>query len=145
MADSFKQFLADSTAITASNVGSLAKLHSDALKGTKEFESIMKLDPNYAKKLLIAWEGDARDYEKNDTIDSLFLRMIQPDAIKKLSKLRLNELTHEIVKKLEMLHRKAMPHDTYKPKFVDNGVWKHERIMREYAELRAEVDKILTE
>jgi hypothetical protein len=68
MAETFKQFLADSTAITAANVGSLAKLHSDALKGTKEFESITKLDPNYAKKLLIAWEGDARDYEKNDKI-----------------------------------------------------------------------------
>lgn len=145
MAETFKQFLADSVAITTSNVGSLAKLHSDALKGTKEFGSIMKLDPNYAKKLLIAWEGDARDYEKNDKIDSLFLKMIQPDAIKKMSKLRLDDLTHEIVKKLEMLHRKAMPHDTYKPKFVDNGVWKHERVMREYAELRAEVEKILTE
>lgn len=145
MAETFKQFLADSVAITASNVGSLAKLHSDALKGTKEFESIMKLDPNYAKKLLIAWEGDARDYEKNDKIDSLFLKMIQPDAIKKMSKLRLDDLTHEIVKKLELLHRKAMPHDTYKPKFVDKSVWQHERVMREYVELRAEVETLLSE
>ena len=142
---SFKQFLADSTAITAGNVGSLAKLHSDALKGTKEFDSLTKLDPNFAKKLLVAWEGDARDYEKNPKIDSLFLKMIQPDAIKKMSKLRLDDMTHEIVQKLEMLHRKAMPHDSYKPKFVDKSVWSHEKVMKEYAELRAEVNKILIE
>ena len=115
---SFKQFLADSTAITAGNVGSLAKLHSDALKGTKEFESITKLDPNFAKKLLVAWEGDARDYEKNKKIDSLFLKMIQPDTIKKMSKLRLD---------------------------VDKSVWSHERLMKEYAELRLEVESILME
>ena len=142
---SFKQFLADSTAITAGNVGSLAKLHSDALKGTKEFESITKLDPNFAKKLLVAWEGDARDYEKNKKIDSLFMKMIQPDAIKKMSKLRLDDLTHEIVDKLALLHKKAMPNDVYKPKFVDKSVWSHERLMKEYAELRLEVESILME
>lgn len=143
LADSFKQFLADSTAITAQNVGQLAKLHSDALKGTKEFEALTKLDPQFAKKLLVAWEGDARDYEKNDKIDSLFLKMIHPDALKKLSKLRLDDLTHEIVKKLEMLHRRAMPHDTYKPKFVDKSVWSHERVMKDHQELRDEVNKLL--
>ena len=142
---SFKQFLADSTAITAGNVGSLAKLHSDSLKGTKEFESINKIDSNFAKKLLLAWEGDAREYEKNDKIDSLFMKMIQPDAIKKMSKLRLDSLTHEIVDKLALLHKKAMPNDVYKPKFVDKSVWSHERLMKEYAELRLEVESILME
>jgi hypothetical protein len=127
---SFKQFLAE---------------NSNTLTATKEFESILKLDPNFAKKLQVAWDGDERDYAKDKQIDSLFLKLIQPDAIKKMSKLRLDDLTHEITKKLETLHRKTMPHDSYKPKFVDKSIWSHERMAREHTELRAEVEKLLSE
>lgn len=141
----FKKFLTEFTEITPQNVGSLAKLSSDSLKQTKEWDSINKIDPAFAKKLVVAWEGDARDYQKDEKIDSLFLKMLQPEALKKMSKLRLDDLTHEITKKLEMLHRKAMPHDTFKPKFVDKSVWAHERQMREYIELREEVNALLLE
>lgn len=101
-------------------------------------------DSTFAKKLLTAWEGDVRDYEKNRFGDPLFTKMVQPASVEKLSNIKLDGPLKDAFKKLDMLFYKAMPKHA-KPAVQSKDVWWHERHVREYVELTEEVEKLLTE
>lgn len=134
------QYMIESNQLSAQ---ALAKLESDNLKKTPEWELINRKDPKFANRLVIAWEGDAREYVKNPKFESLFLKMVDHKAIEKLSTLKVDEKLHGMIKHLIDLYTKSMPMGI-KPKFVDNSIWKDVRLVKEYVSLQKEVDILLS-
>src|SRR5574343_1988895 len=99
----FKSFI-ESMEIKASNIQQLAGTKNSNLSDRVEFKNLEKLDPAFAKKLLVAWEGDAHEYSKKKEFESLFMKMVKPDMVRKMSKIDVNQSVIKDLDKLLALH-----------------------------------------
>jgi hypothetical protein len=141
----FKDFIGESAAITADNIQQFAGTKNSNLSDRVEFKNIEKLDPVFAKKLLIAWEGDAHEYSKKKEFESLFMKMVKPDAVRKLSKIDVNQAVIKDLDKLLALHSQSF-HQKEKPLgSMNNDIWSHVGMKRAYESLQEEVASILCE
>ena len=76
--------------------------------------------------------------------DPLFIKMLQPQAVEKLSSIKVDPAMKSALQKLDMLFYKSMPKNAKQvPQTKD--VWWHERHVREYVELTETVEKLLQE
>jgi hypothetical protein len=118
-----------------------------------EYKAIKQVAPDFAKKLLTAWEGDARDYNKlKDAkgFDPLFPKMTTANAVSKFAP---DLKDPKLLKGLEMLGR--FHSNCFPTKAVaannDKSVWSHERLVKEgfvfdqadYDMLREELAQII--
>lgn len=134
--------------LTPGNVHQHAGKEAKHLTDTDEYKAVQKLDANYAKKLLLAWDGDARDYDRNKGkgFDPLFPKMLDPKAIEKFAP-DLDDATVRKLQILKRLHDFSFPTGHSAPK-TDNSNWSQERWVKEgfdidtYNELHEEVNKL---
>lgn len=134
--------------MSAGTVHQFAGKDVKSLLSTDEFKMIQKEAPDFAKKLQVAWEGDAREYQRNkDRFDPLFPKMLEARSVAKFAPELKNFV--KVLDMLKQLHLHSFP--TSKAQFKDSGVWSHERLAREsveadleYRELRAQVEKLLS-
>lgn len=70
--------------------------------------------------------------------------MLQPQAVEKLSSIKVDSTIKSALQKLDMLFYKSMPKNAKQvPQTKD--IWWHERHVREYVELTKSVEKLLQE
>jgi hypothetical protein len=148
---SFKAFL-ESVAITADNLADFAGIKQNNLSDRVEFKKIEKLDPTFAKKLLLAWEGDAHDFKTKKTFEPLFSQMVTAKNIEKLSKIKLTPELEKDFNLLLALHAQTFKQKSDKPAGNANSdVWSHVEWSRDqtkkaaFESLRIEVEQLLQE
>ena len=131
-----QSLISEETRLTAGNVHQFASPTKENLTSREEFKDIEKVDPQFARKLTVAWEGDAKDYlaarHRNQKFEALFPKMIDEKNLQKMGA-KFN-LTPELKKSIEML--RLLHNNTY-PEYregKDNSPWAFERMVRESQE-----------
>lgn len=96
-----------------------------------EYKAIKQAAPDFAKKLLIAWEGDAREFKsKGKNFEALFPKMTTANAVSKFAP---DLKDAKLLKGLEMLgrfHSFCFPTSDMAVN-KDKSVWSHERLVKE--------------
>jgi hypothetical protein len=140
-------------ALTSGNVHQFAGKEKQHLTDRDEFKAIQHEAPDFAKKLVLAWEGDARDYERSQGkgFDPLFPKMLDPKSVAKFAPgLKVDGALEKGLGLLKQLHGMSFPTKPAAAR-TDNSVWSHERWAREsqdfdmvgYEMLREEVLTLL--
>jgi hypothetical protein len=155
MAFSLLNQLLDEAQLTPGNVHQFTGKEVKHLLDTDEFKAIQKQDPGFAKKLELAWEGDARDFQHSQgkNFEPLFPKMLDPKAIAKFApELKPDVNLTKGIGLLKQLHAMSFPTKQASTK-VDNSVWSQERWAREseefdlagYELLKEEVEELFEE
>ena len=131
-----QSLIAEETRLTSGNVHQFAGPKKENLTSREEFKDIEKADAQFARKLVVAWEGDAKDYlaarHRKQKFDALFPKMLDEKNLQKMG--AKFELTPELKKSIDML--KLLHVNTY-PEYregQDNSPWAYERMVRESQE-----------
>jgi hypothetical protein len=106
---SFKQFLTE--------------FEATKVEDTPEFKHVQSLDPEYARKLKLAWDGDVKDYQRTSDkskFDPVFDKMV--DQHQKFSG-KVSGAKNEL-DKLKQLHAKQFPQRGSKVA-PNNDMWWH--------------------
>ena len=106
---------------------------SHKLAITPEFKAVKSAAPAYADKLLQAWDGDVKDYEKAKAgkVELLFPQMLSDKALEKFAQnLKTGDLKNQVAK-LKHLHTTNFP---AVKKFQDKSIWAHEPLAKESLE-----------
>lgn len=148
---SFKAFL-ESAAITADNLADFAGVEKNHLTDRAEFKKIAQLDPVFAKKLSLAWEGDADEFKTKKNFEPLFSQMVTTKNIEKLSKIKMTPELEKDFNKLLALHAQTFKQKSDKPDGSQNSdIWGHVEWSRDqtmkdkFESLRVEVEQLLQE
>ena len=132
--------------MTAGTVHQYAGKETKHLTDRDEFKLIQRDAPDFAKKLVVAWEGDARDFSRSpDKFDPLFPKMLDEKAIKKFAPSL--HLSSQQIGMLNRLHSMSFPAKLNVKN--DKSPWGGERWVREaedeYEALREELNRIIQE
>jgi hypothetical protein len=136
------------TPLTAGNVHQFAGKEVRNLTDRDEFKAIQQTAPDFAKKLVLAWEGDAREYDRNGGkgFDPLFPKMLEPKSIAKFAPGLKADQAISLLKQL-FNYSFSTKQTTARS---DNSVWAQERWAKEsqnfdkaaYKLLREEVETV---
>jgi len=106
------------------------------LTNSKEFKEFEKTDPAFTKLLLMAWNGDAKEYvaKHGKSTDLLFPLNFKKDYIeRKFPKISQMSNFKALESGLIKIYNSAFPHVPGSVK-IDTSVWQHEKWARESTE-----------
>lgn len=143
---SFKKFLDESGPITAGNVHQLAGPELKNLTDREEYQKIKQADSTLAKKMELAWEGDAHDFKRNpDKFDPLFKKLVDVKTVARLApSLKITNETEKDLKNLAILHDYSFR--VKKPVNAPNDIWSHGgelKLQKESFERQAEYEELM--
>lgn len=116
MRKSFKEFLKTKL---------LENVDIKKLIDSEAFKKIKMIDEQFAHKLATAWEGDVRDYVKNNNFEPLVPKMLTKENIKKLAPtLNVTPELENAFKEIIELHMKSFPKKSSLQKY-SNDIWGH--------------------
>jgi hypothetical protein len=127
-----------------------APANTHPLTANPGFNALAKVVPNFAQKLMDAWNGDARDYQRThgQKGEMLFPLMLKNIA-KYVPKLPMTPQVQQLITTLTQMHAKQFAAQ----RNVDTSVWQHEPWAKEslesdldrYTQLREEFEELTRE
>lgn len=116
--------------LTFSNMKDRAGPEPEKLTSTDEFKLLQHADPDFGKKLLDAWVGDAKEHGRGKQ-DFLFPRLVSEEGVKKMAPgLHLTTDMRKALKTLASFHQLSFSTKSgYKP--TTDEKFGHERYSRD--------------
>lgn len=122
------------------------------LASSAEFTQLAKVAPDFANKLVAAWNGDAQEYQrsKGTAVGGQLLFPAMLTSIQKyVPTLKMTPQAQQVINNLVKLQSTTLKSQYY-PNFQDTSVWSHEphaseSVTAKYAELVEEYNELTQE